>query len=198
MDALYAVKMTYNEELYFHQAAAENAGEAKKQEPASGFDWASFVIVGGLFLMFFLVFGDKPMTDRLILSGVAAAIASAILYAQKKSRRTHIPDARTLQKEELKERAGDLLNSSGLGGTSCTVSFYEEEFEVESPEIHSAYRYDGVYGLKETARYYLIYLNRSRVVPVEKNGFYRGKKDKFRAFLEGKCGKKTLQVKVPS
>ena len=87
------------------------------------------------------------------------------------------------------------MESSGLAGEPCTVSFYEDSFQLENPGITTSYRYKGVSWIKETEQYYMIFWTRSTVIPVEKAGFYRGSPSQFKAFLEKKCQKTIMKAR---
>lgn len=87
------------------------------------------------------------------------------------------------------------MESSGLAGEPCTVSFYEDSFQLENPGITTSYRYEGVSWIKETEQYYMIFWTRSTVIPVEKAGFYRGTPSQFKAFLEKKCQKTIMKAR---
>ena len=89
-----------------------------------------------------------------------------------------------------------ILESSGRAGERCTVIFSEDGFQVDSPGIVTMYRYEGVAWIKETADYYMIFWNRAMVIPVEKAGFYKGRPEQFKAFLEKKCQRTIERVKV--
>ena len=88
-----------------------------------------------------------------------------------------------------------ILESSGRAGEACTVSFYEDSFQMENPGITTSYRYEGVAWIKETEQYYMIFWNRSTVIPVEKAGFYRGTPGQLKAFLEKKCQKTIMKAR---
>ena len=60
---------------------------------------------------------------------------------------------------------------------------------MERPGIITEYQYEGIAWIKETSKYYMIFWNRSLAIPVEKAGFYRGKKETFGGFLEKRCNK---------
>lgn len=66
------------------------------------------------------------------------------------------------------------MESSGLAGEPCTVSFYEDSFQLENPGITTSYRYEGVSWIKETEQYYMIFWTRSTVIPVEKGWLLQG------------------------
>ncbi|MCI9569186.1 MAG: YcxB family protein [Lachnospiraceae bacterium] len=88
------------------------------------------------------------------------------------------------------KQARALLESSCLEGMYCNAVFREGSFEVENPEIITEYDYDGITGVQETSRYFVIFWNRSIMISIEKAGFYRGHMEEFAAFLWKKCGKK--------
>ena len=99
------------------------------------------------------------------------------------------PDADERNQAEM------IMESSGLAGEPCTVSFYEDSFQLENPGITTSYRYEGVSWIKETEQYYMIFWTRSTVIPVEKAGFYRGTPSQFKAFLEKKCQKIIMKAR---
>ena len=75
------------------------------------------------------------------------------------------------------------------------MNFYEDTFTVERPGIVTEYQYEGIAWIKETSRYYMIFWNKSLAIPVEKAGFYRGKKETFGSFLEKRCNKVIEKVR---
>ena len=93
------------------------------------------------------------------------------------------------------ERIFEAANAKPSAGEPCTVSFYEDSFQLENPGITTSYRYEGVSWIKETEQYYMIFWTRSTVIPVEKAGFYRGTPSQFKAFLEKKCQKTIMKAR---
>ena len=152
MEPIYAVKSTYDEDMFYHQVVASKP----RMMPKEG---------DGKKIKFQLPdFGET--------SGKKANSVSAD-----------------------KNQALQLLESSGLKGDRCTMNFYEDTFTMERPGIITEYQYEGIAWIKETSKYYMVFWNKSLAIPVEKAGFYRGKKETFGSFLEKRCNKVIEKVR---
>lgn len=202
MDPIYAVRTTYDETMFYHQYVAAKPRMAPKQEkkklplPEIGLSDIGMGVL--LFFVFFMTFSEVDLVTRLVATIVAVFIATAVLRRLngKKGETKGTEVTQNMEAENDKKQARALLENSGLSGKRCTMMFGEDSFTVENPGILTEYRYEGVAWIKETPKYYVIFWNRSLSIPVEKAGFYRGKKDQFGAFLEKKCQKIIEKVKV--
>ena len=127
-----------------------------------------------------------------VLCGLVAAV---VLRRMNERQNGETSGKKTNSISADKNQALQLLESSGLKGERCTLNFYEDTFTVERPGIITEYQYEGIAWIKETSKYYMIFWNRSLAIPVEKAGFYRGKKETFGGFLEKRCNKVIEKVK---
>lgn len=183
--------MYYNQVLASKQAApVEKAG---KKNFLSRLD-ISDVIFGILaFFVFYMTFPADELAQRVVQSALMAGVFVFVLSQMNGNKRREkqriAPDA------DDRDQAGMILESSGRAGEACTVSFYEDSFQMENPGITTSYRYEGVAWIKETEQYYMIFWNRSTVIPVEKAGFYRGTPGQLKAFLEKKCQKTIMKAR---
>ena len=103
-----------------------------------------------------------------LMAGVFVLVLGQLNGNRRREKQRIAPDADERNQAEM------IMESSGLAGEPCTVSFYEDSFQLENPGITTSYRYEGVSWIKETEQYYMIFWTRSTVIPVEKAGFYRG------------------------
>lgn len=123
------------------------------------------------------------------MAGVFVLVLGQLNGNRRREKQRIAPDADERNQAEM------IMESSGLAGEPCTVSFYEDSFQLENPGITTSYRYEGVSWIKETEQYYMIFWTRSTVIPVEKAGFYRGTPSQFKAFLEKKCQKIIMKAR---
>lgn len=197
MEPLFAVRMTHDEDMYYNQVLASKQAapveKPGKKNFLSRLD-ISDVIFGVLaFFVFYVTFPAEEMAQRVVQSALMAGVFVLVLGQlngnRKREKQRIAPDA------DEREQAGMILESSGLAGEACTVTFYEDSFQMENPGITTSYRYEGVAWIKETEQYYMIFWNRSMVIPVEKAGFYRGASGQFRSFLEKKCQKTIVKAR---
>ena len=185
MEPIYAVKSTYDEDMFYHQVVASKPrmmpkeGDGKKikfQLPDFGLkDTLMALLVGAAVYM---AFGQLEQSTR-ILQAVLCGLVAAVV----------------LRRMNDKNQALQLLESSGLKGDRCTMNFYEDTFTMERPGIITEYQYEGIAWIKETSKYYMVFWNKSLAIPVEKAGFYRGKKETFGSFLEKRCNKVIEKVR---
>ena len=159
-DRIYAVKSTYDEDMFYHQVVASKP----RMMPKEG---------DGKKIKFQLP--DFGLKDTLMALLVGAAVYMAF--------------------GQLEQSTRILLESSGLKGDRCTMNFYEDTFTMERPGIITEYQYEGIAWIKETSKYYMVFWNKSLAIPVEKAGFYRGKKETFGSFLEKRCNKVIEKVR---
>lgn len=195
MEPLFAVRMTHDEDMYYNQVLASKQAapveKAGKKNFLSRLD-ISDVIFGILaFFVFYMTFPADELAQRVVQSALMAGVFVFVLSQMNGNKRREkqriAPDA------DDRDQAGMILESSGRAGEACTVSFYEDSFQMENPGITTSYRYEGVAWIKETEQYYMIFWNRSTVIPVEKAGFYRGTPGQLKAFLEKKCQKTIMK-----
>lgn len=184
MEPLFAVRMTHDEDMYYNQVLASKQAapveKAGKKNFLSRLD-ISDVIFGILaFFVFYMTFPADELAQRVVQSALMAGVFVFVLSQMNGNKRREkqriAPDA------DDRDQAGMILESSGRAGEACTVSFYEDSFQMENPGITTSYRYEGVAWIKETEQYYMIFWNRSTVIPVEKAGFYRGPPASSRLF----------------
>ena len=91
--------------------------------------------------------------------------------------------------------AKKMIRYLALAGYSSLMFYTEDTFTVERPGIITEYQYEGIAWIKETSKYYMVFWNKSLAIPVEKAGFYRGKKETFGSFLEKRCNKVIEKVR---
>lgn len=203
MEPIFAVRMVYDEEMFYHQYMASKPKEPVKEEKKTRipkihpFD---FLLVIAMFAAFFLAFPALPMVQRIVQSLLAAALAFYILKRLNRAgeAKQDAKKAEELSREQDLHQARALLENSCLAGVACNLRFFEDSFQVENPEITTEYLYEGVAWIKETSKYFVIFWNRSLAIPVEKAGFYRGKKEQFGPFIGKKCGKTIEKVRLSS
>ena len=197
MEPLFAVRMTHDEDMYYNQVLASKQAapveKAGKKNFLSRLD-ISDVIFGILaFFVFYMTFPADELAQRVVQSALMAGVFVFVLSQMNGNKRREkqriAPDA------DDRDQAGMILESSGRAGEACTVSFYEDSFQMENPGIPTSYRDEGVAWIKETEQYYMIFWNRSTVIPVEKAGFYRGTPGQLKAFLEKKCQKTIMKAR---
>ncbi len=197
MEPLFAVRMTHDEDMYYNQVLASKQAapveKAGKKNFLSRLD-ISDVIFGILaFFVFYMTFPADELAQRVVQSALMAGVFVFVLSQMNGNKRREkqriAPDA------DDRDQAVMILESSGRAGEACTVSFYEDSFQMENPGITTSYRYEGVAWIKETEQYYMIFWNRSTVIPVEKAGFYRGTPGQLKAFLEKKCQKTIMKAR---
>lgn len=133
----------------------------------------SDVIFGLLaFFVFYMTFPAEELAQRIVQSALMAGVFVLVLGQLNGNRRREkqriAPDADERNQAEM------IMESSGLAGEPCTVSFYEDSFQLENPGITTSYRYEGVSWIKETEQYYMIFWTRSTVIPVEKGWLLQG------------------------
>lgn len=197
MEPLFAVRMTHDEDMYYNQVLASKQAAPVEKAGKKNFLFRldiSDVIFGILaFFVFYMTFPADELAQRVVQSALMAGVFVFVLSQMNGNKRREkqriAPDA------DDRDQAGMILESSGRAGEACTVSFYEDSFQMENPGITTSYRYEGVAWIKETEQYYMIFWNRSTVIPVEKAGFYRGTPGQLKAFLEKKCQKTIMKAR---
>lgn len=197
MEPLFAVRMTHDEDMYYNQVLASKQAAPVEKAGKKNFLFRldiSDVIFGILaFFVFYMTFPADELAQRIVQSALMAGVFVFVLSQMNGNKRREkqriAPDA------DDRDQAGMILESSGRAGEACTVSFYEDSFQMENPGITTSYRYEGVAWIKETEQYYMIFWNRSTVIPVEKAGFYRGTPGQLKAFLEKKCQKTIMKAR---
>ena len=172
MEPLFAVRMTHDEDMYYNQVLASKQAapveKAGKKNFLSRLD-ISDVIFGILaFFVFYMTFPADELAQRVVQSALMAGVFVFVLSQMNGNKRREkqriAPDA------DDRDQAGMILESSGRAGEACTVSFYEDSFQMENPGITTSYRYEGVAWIKETEPVYRICWYGSTVIAVEKAG----------------------------
>lgn len=203
MDTLFAVRMTYDEKLYYNQVlASKKAAPVVKKEKKLKLPkmQSSDVVLGVMaFIIFYVTFNSEDMALRVfqaILMSLVFVYVMGKINGNKKKEDSKKKEVKSSTETADREQARTILDSSGLEGVRCKVTFGEEGFQMENPGIVTMYKYEGIAWIKETADYYMIFWNRSLAIPVEKAGFYKGKPEQFAKFLEKKCQKTIEKVKT--
>ena len=183
MEPIYAVRSTYDEDMFYHQVVASKPRMMPKEE-------------NGKKIRFQLPdFGQLETSTRILQAVLCGLVVAVVLRRMNERQNGETSGKKTNSISADKNQALQLLESSGLKGERCTLNFYEDTFTVERPGIITEYQYEGIAWIKETSKYYMIFWNRSLAIPVEKAGFYRGKKETFGGFLEKRCNKVIEKVK---
>ena len=201
MEPVYAVKSTYDEEMFYHQVLASRPRMMPKEDdgkkirfqiPDFGLkDTLMALLVGAAVYM---AFGQLEPSTR-ILQALLCGLVAAVVLRRMNERQNREASVKKDSASADKNQALQLLESSGLKGEHCTMNFYKDSFTVERPGIITEYQYEGIAWIKETSKYYIIFWNRSLAISVEKAGFYRGKKETFGPFLEKRCNKVIEKVR---
>ncbi len=200
MESLFAVRMTYDENMFYNQvlASRKKTPVVKKEQkfnlPQIQFSDGVLGVVA--FAIFFTTFHNGDMATRILQAVLMSAVFVYVMKQMNGKKRAGKDDGKKAAEASERDQARMILESSGRAGERCTVMFGEDGFQVDSPGIVTMYRYEGVAWIKETAEYYMIFWNRSMVIPVEKAGFFKGRPEQFKAFLEKKCQKTIERVKV--
>ena len=198
MDALFAIKSSYNKKMYYAQVLAskkiEPVVEKKKKFNLPEISFSDLSLATASFLIFFYVLPGADMATRLLQSLLTAGLFVLIMRKMNEKRQETIKQ-QTGSSDPDMEQAELIMESAGLSGEKYTVTFGEDTFCVEGPEIITEYRYEGIGWIKETADYYMIFWNRSLVIPVDKQGFTKGRPEQFSSFIEKKCGKRIEKVR---
>ncbi len=200
MEPLFAVRMTYDENMFYNQVLASRKKEpvVKKEQrfrlPQIQFSDGVLAVVA--FAVFFTTFRSEDAAIRILQAVFMSLIFVSVMRQMNGRKRSGKDDKKETAEALERDQARMILESSGRAGERCTVIFSEDGFQVDSPGIVTMYRYEGVAWIKETADYYMIFWNRAMVIPVEKAGFYKGRPEQFKAFLEKKCQKTIERVKV--
>lgn len=202
MEPIYAVRSTYDEDMFYHQVVAskprmmpkeENGKKIRFQLPDFGLkDTLMALLVGAAVYM---AFGQLETSTRILQAVLCGLVAAVVLRRMNERQNGETSGKKINSISADKNQALQLLESSGLKGERCTLNFYEDTFTVERPGIITEYQYEGIAWIKETSKYYMIFWNRSLAISVEKAGFYRGKKETFGGFLEKRCNKVIEKVK---
>lgn len=202
MDALFAMRTTYDEKLYYNQVLASKkaapAVKKKKRYQLPELQGQDVVLGVIAFIIFYVTFESDDMTLRVfqaILMSLVFVYIMGKINGKKKKDDSPKKEEKSSAEAADREQARVILESSGLEGVRCNVTFGEDGFQVENPGIVTLYKYEGIAWIKETADYYMIFWNRSLAIPVEKAGFYKGKPEQFAKFLEKKCQKTIERVR---
>ena len=132
----------------------------------------------------YMAFGQLEQSTRILQAVLCGLVAAVVLRRMNERQTGRLPGRRRIPYRLIKSQALQLLESSGLKGDRCTMNFYEDTFTVERPGIITEYQYEGIAWIKETSKYYMVFWNKSLAIPVEKAGFYRGKKETFGSSLK--------------
>lgn len=197
-DAVFAIRTTYNEEMYYHQilAGKKKAEPKKKTGFLDGIDFSQMILVPVIFVVFYMTFTQMDTMARIGQALLSTFLASVILYFMNKKKKGNAEKQKAQSGQEYdRGQAKAFLENSGLSGIKCNLLFGEDSFQAENPGITTQYQYEGISWIKETGKYYLIFWNRSMVIAVEKAGFYKGRPEQFGAFLEKKCQKTIERVR---
>lgn len=197
-DTVFAVRTTYNEEMYYHQILAAKIKEVPKKKTGilDDLDFSQLILVPVVFMVFYVTYAQMEMMERIGQSLLATVLACGILYYMNKKKGNAKKQKTQSGDSYDRNQAKALLENSGLSNVKCNLLFGEESFQAENPGITTEYKYEGISWIKETGKYYLIFWNRSMVIAVEKNGFYKGRAEQFGAFIERKCQKAIERVKI--
>ncbi len=188
MEKKFTATMTYNEAMFYHRAlvsSPEHQTSAKKS--LLGDLEFSDLLMGVLaFGLYFLVTGGVDLPNRIFQSVLALIIFLTVLRSLNRMRRSSREPARS--ETALNRVAKSDLGASGQNGETCTVTFGEDSFLIESPGMEKEYDYAGVTRIKETDEYFMIFKGRLTIIPVEKTGLLEAEPDELREFLEEMCG----------
>ena len=202
MEPVYAVKSTYDEDMFYHQVVAskprmmpkeDDGKKVKFQIPDFGLKDAVMALLVGAAV--YMAFGQLEQSTRILQAILCGLVAAVILRRMNERKNGEANASKKSSVSADQTQAIQLLESSCLKGEHCTMNFYEDTFTVERPGIITEYEYEGIAWIKETSKYYMIFWNRSLAIPVEKAGFYRGKKETFGGFLEKRCNKVIEKVR---
>lgn len=195
MDTIFAVRSTFDEKMFYNQVLASKRNEPviekKKKFNLPEISFTDLSLAVASFVVFFLVLPGEEMAMRLLQSLLTSGLFVLIMRKLNGKRQETMKERKNVSDPD-RDQARMIMESSGLEGEKFNVIFGEDAFQMESPGIVTEYRYEGIAWIKETADYYMIFWNRSLVIPVEKAGFYKGRMDQFHSFLEKKC-KKTIE-----
>lgn len=91
---------------------------------------------------------------------------------------------------EKKKKAEQLLTASGKAGKKEEMYWEETCCRIHGEHIEQEFSYEGLRGIQEKERYFLVLFGGGAVVAVDKKGFRQGKPDRFAAFIREKLGEK--------
>ncbi len=188
MEKKFAVTMTYNENVFYHRALVSGPDHVKpvKKSFLGDLEIPDVLMSFLAFGLYFLATGGVDLPNRIFQSVIAWVLFLTVMRSLNRMRSSSKQPSRS--ESALKRVAKSDLGASGQDGETCTITFYEDCFQVESPGIHSVYKYGGVTRIKETAEYFMIFKSRLTIIPVEKAGMEEGTADELRDFLEAVCG----------
>lgn len=188
MEKKFTVSMTYNENVFYHRALVSSPDHVNptKKSLLGDLDVSDILMSILAFGLYFLATGGVDLPNRIFQSVIAWILFLTVMRSLNRMRKSSKEPARS--ESALKRVAKSDLGASGQDGETCTISFGEESFLVESPGIVSEYKYAGVTRIKETDEFFMIFKSRLTIIPVEKAGLEDGTVDGFREFLEETCG----------
>lgn len=198
MKPIFEVKMTFDENMFYHQILA-----SKKKAPVVGkkaaipflqdLQFMDLVMGVVAFAVYFMAVDGVDFPTRIAQAVIATLIFVTLM--KQLNRRKRPNDGNSSEAMDRKQ-ARENLAGTGQEGDPCEVRFGEDSFEVESPGIVTEYMYEGIGWMKETSEYFLIFWNSSLIIPVEKKKFSNGKPEQFKAFMEKKCQKTIETVRM--
>ena len=139
MEPIYAVKSTYDEDMFYHQVVASKPrmmpkeGDGKKikfQLPDFGLkDTLMALLVGAAVYM---AFGQLEQSTRILQAVLCGLVAAVVLRRMNERQNGETSGKKANSVSADKNQALQLLESSGLKGDRCTMNFYEDTFTVSS------------------------------------------------------------------
>lgn len=112
-----------------------------------------------------------------IFGGIMAAAAFILECKTSAKRMEKALDIKAVQK---------LRQSGKTEDEKEEIYWYEDYCVIESEEVTNRYRYDGLRKIQEGEKYIFLIFGGNVIVPAGKDGFRKGKPEKFKKFLEGK------------
>lgn len=188
MEKKFAVTMTYNENVFYHRALVSGPDHVKtvKKSFLGDLEIPDILMSFLAFGLYFLVTGGVDLPNRIFQSVIAWILFLTVMRSLNRMRLSSKQPSRS--ESALKRVAKSDLGASGQDGETCTITFYEDRFLVESPGINSEYKYGGVTRIRETDEFFMIFKSRLTIIPVEKAGMEEQAADELRDFLEEMCG----------
>lgn len=187
MEKKFIATMTYNENLFYHRALVSGPDHAKpvKKSVLGDLEIPDILMSLLAFGLYFFATEGVDLPNRIFQSVIAWILFLTVMRSLNRMRSSSKNPARS--ESALKRVAKSDLGASGQDGESCTITFMEDSFLVESPGISSEYQYNGVTRIKETEEFFMIFKGRLTIVPVKKSGIEEGMVEELREFLEEKC-----------
>ena len=137
MEPIYAVKSTYDEDMFYHQVVASKPrmmpkeGDGKKikfQLPDFGLkDTLMALLVGAAVYM---AFGQLEQSTRILQAVLCGLVVAVVLRRMNERQNGETSGKKANSVSADKNQALQLLESSGLKGDRCTMNFYEDTFTI--------------------------------------------------------------------